>query len=130
MYRFLIPLILLSPLRSSGQRVIETFYDYKWLQTSAEDASFFGTMKRTDSGWYRQVEYIHSNSWYSEGLYVDADATIPNGYNYIYYPNGKLKASGKFMQGKRVGLWLTHYESGKLEDSLYYINGGKTANQR
>lgn len=73
MYRLLIPLFLLLPFHSPGQREIETYYDFGWRQTAAEDARFYGVIKRTDSGWYRQIEYIHANSYYSQGLYQDAD---------------------------------------------------------
>lgn len=123
MNRLLIPLFLLLPFLSPGQRVIETFYDFGWRQTSPENASFYAVVKRTDSGWYRQVEYIHSNSYFSQGLYQDAECTIEHGYDHMYYPNGNLRAFGKFTRGVRTGLWRTYYENGTPMDSVVYRNG-------
>src|SRR5690348_9021100 len=125
MHRLLIPLLLLLPFLSPGQRVIETYYDYRWIQSAPEDASFYGVAKRTDSGWYRQIEYLHSNSYYLEGLYQDADGIVPNGWTAAYYANGNLKSFGRYLRGKRIGSWITYYEDGKHEDSSIYIDGNR-----
>jgi hypothetical protein len=117
-------LLLLSfPLLSAAQKVVETHYDYKWTKTTAEDASFFGVNTKTDSGWFMQVEYIHSNSYYLQGLYQDADGVIPNGFVAWHYSNGHLKSIGKYVEGKKVGLWLSYYANDTPQDSIIYIDG-------
>ncbi len=37
-----------------------------------------------------------------------------NGYNKIYYPNGKLSSEGFMKNGKPEGLWKTYYPSGVI----------------
>ena len=38
----------------------------------------------------------------------------PNGYNYFYYPNGKISSEGNMIEGKADGYWKNYYEDGKI----------------
>jgi antitoxin component YwqK of YwqJK toxin-antitoxin module len=77
-------------------------------------------------------------------LLVDGNAqTInqinPNGYNKIYYPNGKISSEGPMSEGKPDGYWKTYYVTGimksegnrrnNLLDStwVFYAETGDTA---
>src|SRR5580704_10156681 len=38
-----------------------------------------------------------------------------DGYNKLYYPNGKLSSEGTIKNGKPDGYWKNYYENGKLK---------------
>jgi len=49
-------------------------------------------------------------------IQVDAQEVIQeNGYNRIYYPNGKISSEGTMRNGKPDGFWKTYYPSGVLK---------------
>ena len=57
------------------------------------------------------------------------------GYNKLYYPNGKISSEGIIKDGKPDGYWKNYYENGKLKsegnrkdfklDSLWKFYTGK-----
>jgi antitoxin component YwqK of YwqJK toxin-antitoxin module len=48
--------------------------------------------------------------------YVNGQETLlQNGYNKIYYPNGKVSSEGIMRNGKPDGFWKTYYPSGVLK---------------
>ncbi len=40
---------------------------------------------------------------------------VSEGYNKLYYPNGKLSSEGTIRDGKPDGYWKTYYESGQIK---------------
>ena len=51
------------------------------------------------------------------GTYIDEKA---HGFWEGYYSNGQLKSSGEYNKGKLVGRWVWYYEDGtKLKDSIF-----------
>ena len=38
-----------------------------------------------------------------------------DGYNKLYYPNGKISSEGTIRNGKPDGYWKNYYENGKLK---------------
>jgi antitoxin component YwqK of YwqJK toxin-antitoxin module len=44
-----------------------------------------------------------------------AQNTVKEGYNKLYYANGKLSSEGIIRDGKPDGYWKTYYESGKIK---------------
>ena len=40
-----------------------------------------------------------------------------------YHPNGKLKMSGKFLNGKREGEWKAYYNNDQLQSLGFFENG-------
>jgi hypothetical protein len=57
------------------------------------------------------------------GKYSDKESKIHNGYFYYFHPNGVLDAFGKYVNGKKDGLWLHYYPNGMSLDSCVYSNG-------
>ena len=65
----------------------------------------------------------YEKSFYSGGFFllgclslflrlIGQDNLIENGYNKIYYPNGKISSEGLMRNGKPDGFWKTYYPSG------------------
>jgi uncharacterized protein len=50
------------------------------------------------------------------GIYIySQDILEDNGYNKIYYPNGKVSSEGYMKNGKPEGYWKTYYPTGVLK---------------
>ena len=47
-----------------------------------------------------------------------ANDSIEEGVWRYYHPDGRLMMEGKYLHGKKVGLWKAWYESGKLSRSI------------
>jgi uncharacterized protein len=45
-----------------------------------------------------------------------------DGYNKLYYPNGKLSSEGTLKDGKPDGYWKNYYENGKLKSEGNRVN--------
>jgi hypothetical protein len=54
-----------------GAQKTETFYDYNWQPCEAENARFYGTLQKTDSGWLRKDYFLPGNSLQMQALYED-----------------------------------------------------------
>ncbi|NOX86141.1 MAG: toxin-antitoxin system YwqK family antitoxin [Chlorobi bacterium] len=57
----------------------------------------------------------------AEGIFTDAGEK--EGFWNEYYPDGKLKAAGRYDKDDRDGLWKFYYPSGQLEEVGKYLNG-------
>lgn len=117
-------LFLLSFLSSIcyGQK-IEKYYNYQWRETEASKARFYGLIEKTDSGWHRRDYFLRENRLQMDGLYEDDSCKYANGSFKYYHANGFFSGGGKFLHGKRQGLWVHYYDNGMMEDSGYYENG-------
>jgi hypothetical protein len=51
-----------------------------------------------------------------------------NGAFYTFHNNDAPETIGRYLYGKKVGLWLTYSEDGKLNDSTYYFDNGNKGN--
>lgn len=121
---FLFLLNLVITLNSYSQK-IEKYYNYKWQECKIEDARFYSTITKTDTGWYREDYFVNLNSLHMTGTYADEECKISNGLFNYYYSNRRLQYSGKFIRNKKEGLWLSYYYNGMMSDSSVYINGRK-----
>lgn len=71
-------------------------------------------------------------TFYDDGsiksLYSYTDADNYNVTN--YYPNGKVKERGQFVNGKMSGVWNSFNESGVLTAEASYVDGQKEGEWR
>jgi TonB family protein len=104
---------------------IEKYYDYRWKETTPENARFYGVIKNTDSGWHRIDYFLLERSLQMKGTYEDSACKKPNGEFYYFHSNGRLSQSGRYIHGKKDGLWLSYYYNGMINDSISYSDGHK-----
>lgn len=106
---------------ANGQKW-EKFYDYQWKPCIPGLARFLTVAENTDSGWRRNDYFIMGGKQQLQmrGLYMDDSCKVTNGSFYYFHPNGKLSSMGKYVYGKKEGLWLGFYSNGKIEDSSTY----------
>ncbi|MBN8837307.1 MAG: energy transducer TonB [Sphingobacteriia bacterium] len=105
---------------------IERFFDYNWKLSDLAHARFFSMMQNTDSGWVVNDFFLNEQKTVQMvGKYSDTGGKIKDGFFYFFYPSGKLKSYGKYVNNKKEGVWLSFYENGMMNDSSEYISGGK-----
>jgi len=119
---YLTLLICLVLVEANAQSV-EKFYDYKWKECKLNDARFYSVMTKTDTGYYRKDYYIREKRIQMIGNYLDSLCKVENGSFIFYHANGVPKSSGKYIHGKKEGIWLNYYNNGFMEDSTVYSGG-------
>jgi len=55
-----------------------------------------------------------------DGTYLDSSCKVPNGFFYYFYANKNLKSTGKYLNGKKEGCWLSYHYNGVMSDSGFY----------
>jgi len=121
-------LILLTVIFSSTAfaQKIETYYDYRWKETTPDKARYLGIAEKTDSGWHKRDYFIHERVLQMDGTYDDSACKKPNGHFSYFHANGTLQSAGTYIHGKRDGLWVSYHYNGMMSDSASFINGHKT----
>ncbi len=107
---------------SLNAQTTERYYDYSWKACKPEEALFYSTVIKTDTGWYRRDYYLREKKLQMAGLYQDEDCKVPNGTFFYFYPNAQISSVGKFRSGKKEGIWLRYYSNKMLQDSASYHN--------
>lgn len=125
MKTLLIPLFFLAAFSSTAQTT-EKYFDYLWKECEPNAARFYTVIEHTDSGWHRSDYFIHEKKLQMDGTYEDADCKIANGFFYYFHANGELESTGKYVHGKKEGLWLSYHPDGLMSDSGMYANGNNT----
>jgi hypothetical protein len=120
--------LFLTAFTANGQKPpprekIERFYTFDWQVTDGTHARFYSIVEHTDSGWHRRDYYLHGPTLQMDGWYEDSAAKIPNGPITYVYPDKKLESTGRYLHGKKDGLWMTWHYNGMLADSTVYSNG-------
>lgn len=121
MKTFLIIITVLICFNSNAQK--NKYYDLNWKPSSVANARFYSKIIKADSGWYRQDYFFANNTLQMTGLFEDQDCLIENGYFKFYYLGGIPESMGRYVHGKKEGLWLHFYPYGVMKDSTEYLNG-------
>ena len=122
MKTFSLVILLFSSKTIFGQ-LTEKYYTYNWKECQPNEARFYTAILKTDSGFLRNDYYIHEKSIQMSGKYADVDLKIHDGYFHYFHSNGSLNAIGKYVNGKKEGLWIHYYPDGMMMDSGVYSNG-------
>lgn len=118
---FILSFFFLSAIQA---QTIEKWYDYNWKETKSAYARFYSVIKKTDSGWHRSDYFLHEqNNIQMDGTYTDSSCKVENGIFYFFHPNKTIKYRGRYVDGKKQGLWLSYRSNGYLRDSTVYESG-------
>lgn len=115
-------LFLLMSYSVNAQKT-EVFYNYYWQPSSAENASYFSTVEKKDSGWLRNDYYISTKKLQMQALYKDKDCKVQNGNYIYYYSNGYVSSVGKMVSGKQEGICIRYHSNGVIADSALFQDG-------
>lgn len=102
---------------------ITKYFDYNWKQCDLQSARYVTYIEWKDSVWQRDDYFIIERKLQMRGFYSDSTTKVPNGKFYYFHPNGKVKSLGKYLYGKKDGVWRSYYADGLMEDSTFYHNG-------
>jgi antitoxin component YwqK of YwqJK toxin-antitoxin module len=104
---------------------IEKFYNYQWKEvTDVTKARFYSIIEKKDSLWQRQDFYIREAKLQMTGYYKDAECKVEQGEFTWFHPNGHLQTIGKYINGKKNGVWLSFHDNGMMSDSVSYNENG------
>lgn len=120
-YRLVV--LFLAVFQNANAQTIEKFFDYQWNTCDANEARFYCTITKTDSGYVRKDYFIHEKSLQMLGKYNDLDCKIANGHFYFFHANGNLESEGTYVNGKKNGIWISFHNSGIMSDSAVYNFG-------
>lgn len=124
MKRLVLSLCMIATLQIQAQ--VTTYYDWQWKSCDVSLARFFSVVEKTDSGWLRNDYFLATKKLQMSGLYKDEATETANGWFSYFYPNKKLSSIGRYVNGKRDGLWLSYHYNGMISDSTVYKNGSIT----
>jgi antitoxin component YwqK of YwqJK toxin-antitoxin module len=77
----------------------------------------------TEEGKIKMAYIFKAGEIIGEGIMNEEGAK--NGEWKEYFPNGSLRAEGKYNDGKRVGEWVFYHENGNIEQTGYYNDFGE-----
>lgn len=118
-------LLLLLTCPAFSQK-LERYYDYRGKETDIKYARFYSMIEKTDSGWHRKDFFMRGLSLHMDGWYEDSACKKASGPFIYAYPNKMVQSRGRYLAGKKQGLWLTYYPDGFMTDSVIYNNGKPT----
>ena len=101
----------------------EAFYDFFWQPCSSENARYFSTIEKKDSGWLRKDYYISTRRLQMQALYEDQACKIQNGNCVYYHANGFPSVVGLIIHGKQEGICTSYHSNGMISDSAMFHNG-------
>jgi len=122
--RPLLTLLLILPFTVHSQ-TREELFDMNFRPTNKIGAYYFVMTGKKDTGWMRQAYFIAQKTLYMEGWYKDDSCTIKHGEFFYFHNNKKLRQTGRYVNNKKEGPWLTFDEDGRLDDSTNYREGRK-----
>lgn len=121
--RYVIAFCFITGWGCAAAQKTELFYDYNWKSSTPENAKFYSTVEKTDSGWFRNDYYISTYKLQMKALYEDADCKIINGYCTWFHANGIPSTVGRMIHNKREGVCVQYHPNGMIADSATYHNG-------
>lgn len=101
----------------------EAYYDFFWKPCSPENARYFSTVEKTDSGWLRKDYYLSSGKLQMQALFEDQACKIQNGHCFYYHANGVPSVVGRNVHGKREGTCVSYHSNGMIADSGMFHKG-------
>jgi antitoxin component YwqK of YwqJK toxin-antitoxin module len=105
---------------------ITHYYNWKWEACEKKDARFAAIITPTDSGWLRKDYFFATGILQMSGHYKDIDNKIDHGDFQFFYANGSPLQTGRYINGKKTGTWLSYHYNGMMSDSTTYNNGNIT----
>ena len=125
MKRLILSLCIITALHTQAQTA--QYYDWQWKSCDVSLARFYAVVKMTDTGWFRNDFFMATQKLQMSGLYQDEATETENGWFRYFYSNGNLSSTGRYVNGKKDGLWLSFHYNGIISDSSVYeadrING-------
>lgn len=105
----------------SSKDTIDYLTDYKNEKCEPYQACYYHMAFKENDWWHVKDYYLSSQTIAVDGVYSDDSMKTKEGVFYWRYENGNIQKKGRYVHGKKMGLWREYYEDGKLADSSFYI---------
>lgn len=116
-------LFLLFISHHSFTQKTEAYYDYFWKPCVPENARYYSSVEKTDSGWLRHDFFVKSQKLQMRALYADDSCKVQNGDFIYYHANGFPSSVGRMVNGKQEGVCISFHSNKMMSDSALYHNG-------
>lgn len=120
---FLIMLLSYNEAFASDPDTFEYYIDSKSKECKKEKACLVRRRVKDGMLYFVKDYFIPEGTLQVEGAYSDKALEVQEGFFYWYYPNRHLQAKGRYIHGKKMGVWKSYTENDILIDSSYYLNG-------
>jgi antitoxin component YwqK of YwqJK toxin-antitoxin module len=107
-------------------QAITHYYNWKWEACEKKDARFATIITPTDSGFLRKDYFWATGTLQMSGHYKDIDNKTGHGDFKFFYTNGSPLQTGRYINGKKTGTWLSYHYNGMMSDSTTYDKGDIT----
>jgi antitoxin component YwqK of YwqJK toxin-antitoxin module len=99
------------------------YYDEDWNFTKKEIAETYRTKTELDHKLFKVQEFNSKNQLLMSGCYLlRKKLELKHGKFEYFYPNGNLKSSENYFEGKKNGEFLSYYENNQISSKKYYNN--------
>src|SRR3982750_1381876 len=107
--------IILVCFKASSQNIITKYFDSNWRATSKDSAIYYATFQKEDT-FYRVTSYwVGSNKLNAVSTYADTNFRIGIGLQKRYYESGVLQDSIYFMNKGHIETGYHYKENGQLD---------------
>lgn len=122
--KYILALFLLYPYFAMAHKgdTLEYYFDYFWQKCNVEKAHFYRMVYKEDAMWRVKDFYLKEGTLQNTGLFSNKNFDTGWGMHYWYHPNGKLSEKGRYIAGKKDGVWKTYAFDGALVDSGFFRN--------
>ena len=96
------------------------FFDKNFEPVTREKTIYVGIAVKQGDLYKLNIYDNQSEKMVITGYYEDSMLKISEGLFQYFELDGSLTERGTFVKGKKEGLWLSFYRSGKVKDSAYY----------
>jgi antitoxin component YwqK of YwqJK toxin-antitoxin module len=129
MFRLILFFLLIAAGSKSSAQKIEEGYDFNFKPTK-NYPFYYVTTEERNGKWYREAFFLPDGYQAMEGWYKDKEGKVADGEMKWFHPNKMLKSTGKYVDGKQEGTWLSYHDNGMLSDSSTYIKGFRIGESR
>jgi TonB family protein len=110
-------LLMLSFFSEAQNSIITKYYDSTWQPSSQDKATFYIHLIKKEASYAYTAYWISSNKLSEIGTYVDTLFSKKIGLFISYYKNGRLQDSTYYNNLGKKSFHYAYYESGKIRDS-------------
>jgi len=118
--KFLLTILLVCFLTQLYAQKTQKFYDYKMQECDRQSARFLSIVAKVDSGYCKKIYYVRERKLQMLGYFKDSLLQIKNGKFHYYHSNGFPKTFGRYVNGKKEGLWYGFHDNRIMSDSTVY----------
>ncbi|MDD4990620.1 MAG: energy transducer TonB [Paludibacter sp.] len=124
--KFLLTLLLVCFLTQLHAQKSQKFYDYRMQECDRQSARFLSIVAKVDSVYCKKIYYVRERKLQMLGYFKDSLLQIKNGKFHYYHSNGFPATFGRYVNGKREGLWYAYHDNRVMSDSIVYKNDEQT----